>query len=115
MTGGFSYLASAQEGTASEADLKLLEQQRKSNYSPYPGQKFPNRVFLGVAHVHTGYSFDSGMFGITRRPTTSSGLPRAGKSSSTMASAFKQDRPLDWVSITDHAEYMGISDQIRHG
>ncbi len=28
---------------------------------------------------------------------------------------FKQDRPLDWVAITDHAEYMGISDQIRDG
>ena len=28
---------------------------------------------------------------------------------------FKQDRPLDWVAITDHAEYMGISDQIRAG
>ena len=28
---------------------------------------------------------------------------------------FKQDRPLDWVSITDHAEYLGIADQIREG
>ena len=25
----------------------------------------------------------------------------------------KIDRPLDWLAITDHAEYMGISDQIR--
>ena len=32
-----------------------------------------------------------------------------------MARRFKQDRPLDWVSIADHAEYMGISDQIRAG
>ena len=28
---------------------------------------------------------------------------------------FKQDRPLDWISITDHAEYLGIADQIRAG
>ena len=27
----------------------------------------------------------------------------------------KIDRPLDWLAITDHAEYMGISDQIRAG
>ena len=23
------------------------------------------------------------------------------------------DRPLDWLAITDHAEYMGMADQIR--
>ena len=28
---------------------------------------------------------------------------------------FKQDRPLDWVAITDHAEYLGMADQIRAG
>jgi len=32
-------------------------------YSPYVGQNYPNRVYWGVAHVHTGFSFDSGMFG----------------------------------------------------
>jgi hypothetical protein len=32
------------------------------------GQTFPDRVYWGVAHVHTGYSFDSGMFGVTLRP-----------------------------------------------
>ena len=40
----------------------------KPDYSPYPDQKFPNRVYWGVAHVHTGYSFDSGMFGERGRP-----------------------------------------------
>ena len=37
-------------------------------YSPFVGQNFPNRVYWGVAHVHTGYSFDSGMFGVTLTP-----------------------------------------------
>ena len=49
-------------------------------YSPNVDQKFPTRVYWGVAHVHTGYSFDSGMFGVTTTPTTYSGLPPAGKS-----------------------------------
>ncbi len=34
-------------------------------YSPNVGQTFPDSVYWGVAHVHTGYSFDTGMFGIT--------------------------------------------------
>ena len=28
----------------------------------------PDRVYWGVAHIHTGYSFDAGMFGITLTP-----------------------------------------------
>jgi hypothetical protein len=34
-------------------------QQKKTDYSPYLNQHFPNRVYWGVAHVHTGYSFES--------------------------------------------------------
>ena len=34
------------------------------DYSPFPQQNHPDQVFWGVAHVHTGFSFDSGMFGI---------------------------------------------------
>ena len=37
-------------------------------FSPHVGQTFPTRVLWGVAHVHTGYSFDSGMFGVTLTP-----------------------------------------------
>ena len=78
-------------------------------------RSFPPRVYWAVAHVHTGFSFDSGMFGVTtdaRRPFQ--GCQRR-RSRYDNGLRFKQDRPLDWVSITDHAEYMGISDQIRAG
>ena len=78
-------------------------------------QKVPSRVFWGVAHVHTGFSFDSGMFGITLTPDDLFRVATGGEVVVDNGERFKQDRPLDWVSITDHAEYMGISDQIREG
>ena len=84
-------------------------------YSPYVGETFPNRVFWGVAHVHTGYSFDSGMFGVTLTPDDLFRVATGGEVVLDNGVRYKQDRPLDWVSITDHAEYMGISDQIRAG
>jgi hypothetical protein len=99
-TGGFSSVALGQE---------------KPQYSPYPDQKFPNRVYWGVAHVHTGYSFDAGMFGITLTPDDLFRVATGGEAVLDNGLRFKQDRPLDWVSITDHAEYMGISDEIRAG
>jgi len=72
-------------------------------------------VYWGVAHVHTGYSFDSGMFGVTLTPDDLFRVARGGEVVMDNGQRFKQDRPLDWVAITDHAEYMGISDQIRAG
>jgi len=38
------------------------------DYSPYPEQSFPNRVFFGDTHLHTSYSTDAGMFGNTLDP-----------------------------------------------
>ena len=63
MTGNF---AAAQD--AQQTDVKKNIEQRKPDYSPYPNQNFPNRVYWGVAHVHTGYSFDSGLFRVTLTP-----------------------------------------------
>ena len=37
-------------------------------FSPYARQTLPNRVYWGVAHVHTTFSFDAGMFGTTLTP-----------------------------------------------
>ena len=102
LTGGFSHVALGQVAPAKD-------------YSPYPDQKYPNRVFWGVAHVHTGYSFDSGMFGITLTPDDLFRVATGGEVVMDNGVRFKQDRPLDWVSITDHAEYLGVADQIRAG
>src|SRR5271157_326774 len=111
---GFSHIAAAQDAPPSEAARKPIEP-KKPDYSPYPDQTFPNRVLWGVAHVHTGYSFDAGMFGITLTPDDLFKVATGGEVVLDNGQRFKQDRPLDWVSITDHAEYMGIADQIRAG
>ena len=114
LTGGCSQVTTTQNAPPSETARKPVEA-KKPDYSPYPDQKFPNRVYWGVAHVHTGYSFDSGMFGVTLTPDDLFRVATGGEVVMDNGQRFKQDRPLDWVSITDHAEYMGISDQIRAG
>jgi hypothetical protein len=84
-------------------------------FSPNVGQTLPNRVYWGVAHVHTTFSFDAGMFGTTLTPDDLFRVATGGEVVMDNGVRFKQDRPLDWVAITDHAEYMGISDQLRTG
>jgi len=114
VTGGLSNFATAQDAPKSEAAPKPIEA-TKPDYSPYPDQKFPKRVYWGVAHVHTGYSFDAGMFGITLTPDDLFRVATGGEVVVDNGLRFQQDRPLDWVSITDHAEYLGIADEIRAG
>jgi hypothetical protein len=114
MIGGLSNFAAAQDAPPKKEELKQTEQ-KTPDYSPFPDQNFPNRVYWGVAHVHTGYSFDAGMFGITLSPDDLFKVATGGEIVVDNGLRFKQDRPLDWVAITDHAEYMGIADQIRAG
>ena len=64
VTGGLSYFAAAQDAPPSAAALKGIEQKRP-DYSPYPDQHFPNRVFWGDTHHHTRLSFDDGLMGTT--------------------------------------------------
>jgi uncharacterized protein DUF3604 len=112
----------SQPGTASGAAKEAAAAQAQAparvegkEYSPYVGQTVPNRVFWGVAHVHTGYSFDAGMFGVTLGPDDLFRSATGGEVVMDNGQRYKQDRPLDWVSITDHAEYLGIADEIRAG
>ena len=107
--------ASRAQAPVSGGEARKPVEAKKPDYSPYPDRKIPARVLWGVAHVHTGFSFDSGMFGITLTPEDLIRVARGGEVVMDNGQRFKQDRPLDWVSVTDHAEYLGISDEIRTG
>ena len=111
--GGFSHVTLGQKAPLSGGPRQV--EQGKGTYSPYPDQHFSNRVFWGVAHIHTGYSFDAGMFGTTLTPDDLFKVARGSEVVVDNGQRFKLDRPLDWLAITDHAEYLGIADEIRAG
>ena len=46
----------------------VFAQEGKKHYSPNVGKKFPNSVYFGDTHLHTGYSTDAGMVGCTLGP-----------------------------------------------
>ena len=114
VTGGFSHFAAAQDAPPTDAAAKRAAK-KGPDYSPYPDQKFPNRVFWGAAHNHTSYSFDSGMFGVTLTPDDLFKFATGGEVVVDNGVRAKIDRPLDWLSITDHAEYLGLAEEIATG
>ena len=84
-------------------------------YSPYVGQTFPNRVLWGLTHIHTSLSADAGLMGITLGPDQLFRSAMGQEVTTSTGLKFKMERPLDWLAITDHAEYLGLSDQLMTG
>jgi hypothetical protein len=93
-----------------EESIKLLQ---KKPYSPHVNQSFPNRVFFGDAHHHTSFSFDSGLIGTTLGPDEAYRFARGEQLVSSSGQPVKLVRPLDFLAVTDHAEYLGLADLLN--
>ena len=108
---GSGTFASAQDsGVPSMEILKNIYPGKA--YSPYAKRSFPNNVYWGEAHVHTGYSLDAGLFGNTTGPDTALRLARGEQVMSSTGQPLKLSRPLDWLVVTDHSDLMGIATDI---
>jgi hypothetical protein len=88
---------------------------KKTEYSPYVNRHFPQRVFFGDTHHHSSFSVDSGMFGNTLGPDQSYRFARGGEVVSSSGLRVKLIRPLDFLVVSDHAEYLGLSDLLAKG
>jgi hypothetical protein len=85
---------------------------RQVNYSPYPKQTFPNRVFFGDTHLHTSYSTDAGMIGAVLGPEEAYRFARGEEVKSNHGLPVKLQRPLDFLVVSDHAENLGLASLI---
>jgi hypothetical protein len=113
VTGGLSHVAVAQENFPTDADLKRAEQ-RKPDYSPYVDQHFPYRVFWGDTHHHTRLSFDDGLTGTTLGPEEAYRFARGEEVISNTGQRAKLSRPLDFLVVSDHSEYLGLADLLSN-
>ena len=105
-------------GSAQAQEWTLDEEQRVEQpaaYSPYVDQHFPQQVFFGDTHHHSSYSVDSGMFGNTLGPEQSFRFGRGDEVTSSTGVRAKLIRPLDFLVVSDHAEYLGLSDLLVKG
>ena len=90
-----------------------LMREKKSEYSPYVGKYFPQRVYFGDTHHHSSYSFDSGMFGNTLGPEESFRFARGEEVTAANGVKAQLIRPLDFLVVSDHAAYLGFTDRRR--
>jgi hypothetical protein len=93
-------------------DSTMLVEQPKP-YSPYVDQHFPQRVFFGDTHHHSSFSFDSGLIGNKLGPEVSFRFALGEEIVTTTGLRAQLIRPLDFLVVSDHAEYLGIADLIN--
>lgn len=82
-------------------------------YSPYADRAFPEHVYFGDTHVHTGLSGDAGGGGTTLMPRDAYRFARGEQVTSNTGQQVKLRTPFDFFMITDHSDGMGaITDMI---
>jgi len=72
------------------------------------------QVLFGDTHVHTSFSMDASTAGNTRlTPADAYQFAKGQTVKANGGMLVKLDRPLDFLVVSDHAEYMGILPKLR--
>ncbi len=85
-------------------------------YAPAALDDFPTEVFWGDTHVHSSFSVDANSMGNTR--LSPADAYRFAKGHAVVANSGRTARleaPLDFLVVSDHAEYMGLLPALRAG
>jgi hypothetical protein len=94
-----------------EVDEQSLEPEMV--YSPYVGRAYPDQVLFGDTHFHTNLSFDAGLVGTLLDVDAGFRFARGEKVFSNSGQPAQLVRPLDYLVITDHAEFIGLAPMIQ--
>jgi hypothetical protein len=87
---------------------------RPIEYSPNAGDDFPKNVFFGDTHVHSSFSMDANTMGNTRlSPADAYRFARGEAVQAHNGMTVQLDTPLDFLVVSDHAEYMGLLPSLR--
>ena len=78
--------------------------------APPVAQAGPNplrNAYFGDLHLHTGYSMDAFAFGTRLTPDDAYHYAQ-GETVTYFGKPQKRHAPLDFLAVTDHAEYLGV-------
>ncbi|MGI9283883.1 MAG: DUF3604 domain-containing protein [Pseudomonadales bacterium] len=64
-------------------------------------------ALFGELHIHTGWSFDAFIFKVRTEPDDAYRFAKGDPVKHPLGKTYRLTRPLDFMAVTDHAEYMG--------
>ena len=94
----------------------VVQAQEIQPYSPTVGRDFPTNVYFGDTHLHTKTSLDSYGDGNTKvGPDEAYRFAKGETIFSDDGMANRITKPLDFLMVADHAEYMGLVEGLAEG
>ena len=99
---------------SSIAFLALAATAEEKSYSPFVNDSYPTELLWGDTHVHSSFSMDANSMGNTRLgPGDAYRFAKGEVVTSNTGQPVRLDRPLDFLVVSDHAEYMGVLPKLR--
>ena len=83
-----------------------VDSTKNSNSRPIPNKD--RNPYYGDLHVHTKYSFDAYVFGVTASPDDAYRYAKGAAVKHPLGYEMKLQEPLDFYAVTDHGFYMGM-------
>jgi hypothetical protein len=99
--------------SASPPPVTIEDMAVEKVYSPFAGRDYPDEVLFGDMHFHTELSFDAGLIGTQLGVDEGFRFARGEQVLSNTGQPVQLVRGLDYLVITDHAEFMGLASMIR--
>ena len=94
----------------------VLTQAAETDFAPAAGDDFPTEVFWGDTHVHSSFSVDANSMGNTRlSPADAYRFAKGDPVVANNGMTARLEAPLDFLVVSDHAEYMGLLPALRAG
>ncbi len=85
-------------------------------YSPYVDADYPQQLLWGDTHLHSSQSIDANSAGNeTLGPDAAYRFARGEVITASSGQPVRLSRPLDFLVVSDHAEYLGILPRLRSG
>ena len=96
------------------ASIPLASHAGSPEYSPRVRDDFPRQVLWGDTHVHSSFSMDASAAGNTRlSPEAAYRFARGEPVEAHNGMTARLTTPLDFLVVSDHAEYMGLLPKLR--
>ncbi|MCG3171456.1 MAG: hypothetical protein CALGDGBN_03077 [Pseudomonadales bacterium] len=103
-------------GVALACAASAVAAAEQPSYSPWAGKDLPQRVYWGDTHLHTSLSLDANLFGAAAlTPADAYRFARGETITASHGMAARIGRPLDFLVVADHAEYLGVMRLVRAG